>query len=233
MVAGPHVPKPRSSAMLWKCSEPDARPASSRRPRPRYASDAGVVQPTIPLDRLPPRWRLATGRRSPAGSTTEAPSEGLISKRHQLVESRTPGLARAIDGGFLGANCSPVAIEGAGLRRKNDGAGETNPLGSRSPSRAIPEVTGGGGPLRSPPPLVRMTREYVAGVRTAANGCPKVRTSARCADMTWVRTSVTAGHERRTRSQSIASRENEATLEPDTRRRSDRRGQLLERPAAV
>ena len=87
MAAGPHGRGRCFSAMLWKCSEPDVRRASSRRPRRRYASDAVIVQPAIALDRSPPRRRLATGRRSPAGSTTEALSKN---------SSRCPSTSKSV-----------------------------------------------------------------------------------------------------------------------------------------
>jgi len=80
--------RPCSSAMLWVCSEPDAKRASSKRPRRRYVSAAGVVQTTLSPERLPSWRRLATRRRSPAGSTKEAPSTSWIDTR--------PGASRAV-----------------------------------------------------------------------------------------------------------------------------------------
>jgi hypothetical protein len=82
--------RPAPTEMLWTCSEPDAKRASSRRPRRRSSSDAGVVQPRIPPDHVPPWRRLATRRRSPAGSTTAAPSRSWIDGRPLLVERCEP-----------------------------------------------------------------------------------------------------------------------------------------------
>jgi hypothetical protein len=134
MVGGPHGPDPRSSAMLWKCSGPDVKRASSKRPRRRYVSDAGVVQPTISPDRLPPRRRLATRRHSPARSTTATPSTNWIDERPLASRAREPEpdvgvISRCFppdhgaNGERLGANCSVAAIEGVGRRRKDDRAG--------------------------------------------------------------------------------------------------------------
>jgi hypothetical protein len=134
MMGGPHGPDPRYSAMLWKCCGPDVKRASSKRPRPRYVSDAGVVLPTISPDRLPPSRRLTTWRHSPAGSTMAAPSRTCIDGRPLASRAREPEpyvgvISRcfphdhAANGEPPRSKCSVAAIEREARRRNDDGAG--------------------------------------------------------------------------------------------------------------